>query len=593
MNNGIRYQIHAAQPAAHLFFVTLTVDVPAAEGQVFRLPAWIPGSYMIREFSRHIVALHAHSGGQPVALTKLDKHSWQAGAVCAPLVLEYQVYAFDLSVRGAYLDGERGFFNASSLCLMVAGQEAQAHLLEITAPACAASKGWSLATALPSVQVDPAGFGHYRAENYDALIDHPVEMGVLSEVGFTACGVAHRFVISGRHHHADLQRLARDTQKICEYQIRLFGEPAPFADYLFMLFVGGDVYGGLEHRNSTALMAGRDDLPLEGDDGISDAYLQLLGLISHEYFHSWNVKRIKPAAFTPYDLTQENHTRLLWAFEGITSYYDDLTLVRCGLIDKKRYLGLLAKTMTAVERGSGRMKQTLEDSSFDAWTKYYRQDENSPNAIVSYYAKGALAALALDLLIRRDTCGRRSLDDVMRALWQRWQQNGQGIGEQAWGALACEVSGLDLMPFFDLALRSCADLPLAELLPSQGLQLSLTPAESASDRGSVIEAGFSPRPRAVLGVKYAADPLGVRLLQVWDGGAAQDAGLSAGDVLLAVDGLKSADLDKTLARYRTGDTLTLHVFRRDELMVFEVVLQDETADTCRLLLQNDGGGWLE
>lgn len=592
MTSSISYRIVAAQPAAHLFTVTLSVDKPAANGQVLRLPAWIPGSYMIRDFARHIVALSAHSAGRALSVTKLDKHSWQVEPCAGPLVLSYQVYAFDLSVRGAYLDPERGFFNASSLCLAVVGQESQPHRLEIGAPE-SVSGNWKLASALPALDIDQAGFGCYLADSYDALIDHPFEMGCFEEVCFTACGVPHRFIVSGRHHHADLARLARDTQRICEYQIRLFGAAAPFAGYLFMLFVGGDVYGGLEHRNSTALMAGRDDLPLQGDDSLSDGYVQLLGLISHEYFHSWNVKRIKPAAFTPYDLTQENHTRLLWAFEGVTSYYDDLTLVRCGLIDKKRYLGLLAKTVTAVARGSGRLKQTLEESSFDAWTKFYRQDENSPNAIVSYYAKGALAALALDLLIRRDTAGRCSLDDVMRALWSRHQQDGQGVGEAEWETLASEVSALDLKPFFDLALRSCAELPLAELLADVGVAFMLTPSDSASDRGGVVEMMPCPSLRAVLGVKSVSDPLGVRLQQVWDGGAAQAAGLSSGDVVLALDGVKVGDLDKTLSRYRPGDKVSIHAFRRDELMEFEIALQGGVADTCRLLLQNDGGSWLE
>ncbi|MCL6263786.1 PDZ domain-containing protein [Craterilacuibacter sp. RT1T] len=592
MTSSIYYRIVAAQPAAHLFAVTLNVDKPAANGQLLRLPAWIPGSYMIRDFARHLVTLSAHSGERALSVTKLDKHSWQVEPCAGPLVLNYQVYAFDLSVRGAYLDHERGFFNASSLCLAVVGQESQPHHLEVSAPE-SASGNWKLASALPALAVDQAGFGCYQADNYDALIDHPFEMGCFEEVCFTACGVPHRFILSGRHHHADLARLARDTQQICEYQIRLFGTPAPFADYLFMLFVGSDVYGGLEHRNSTALMAGRDDLPLLGDDSLSDGYVQLLGLISHEYFHNWNVKRIKPAAFTPYDLTRENYTRLLWAFEGVTSYYDDLTLVRCGLIDKKRYLGGLAKTVTAVARGSGRLKQTLEASSFDAWTKFYRQDENSPNAIVSYYAKGALVALALDLLIRRDTAGRCSLDDVMRALWGRHQQDGQGVGETEWEALASEVSGLDLKQFFDLALRSTAELPLAELLADAGIALMLTPSASASDRGEVVETMPDSSLRAVLGVKSVSDPLGVRLQQVWDGGAAQAAGLSAGDVLLALDGLKVSDLDKALSRYRPGDKVSIHAFRRDELMEFELALQGGVADTCRLLLQNDGGSWLE
>lgn len=593
MSQNIRYQILPVDPHAHLFRVTLTVARPAPEGQRFWLPAWIPGSYLIREFARNIVWVKARDEAGELALTKLDKAGWQAAPAQGALTLEYEVYAFDLSVRGAYLDAERGFFNATSLCLAVAGQEGGEHQVDILPPAGKAYADWRVATALPAVKVKKSGFGSYRAADYDELIDHPVEMGDFVSVSFKACGVPHDFVIAGRHRNTDLKRLARDCKKICEYQIRLFGEAAPFKRYVFMLFVGQDIYGGLEHRASTALVANRDDLPRQGEADLSDGYLKLLGLISHEYFHSWNVKRIKPAAFAPYDLTQEGYTRLLWAFEGVTSYYDDLTLVRAGLIDRKRYLGLLAQTVSGVQRGSGRLKQSLSDSSLDAWVKYYRQDENSPNAIVSYYTKGALAALALDLLIRRDSQGKSSLDDVMRALWANWQATGRGVAEDEWERVACEVTGLDLKPFFDAALRGTDDLPLAQLLATQGITMALTPAASASDKGGVVDALPQALKRPVLGVKTAGDAAGVKLAQVLDGGAARRAGLSAGDVVIALDGLRVSDLDRALERYAVGDKVKVHAFRRDELMKFELVLEAAPADTCRLLLDNEkAGDWL-
>ncbi|MDN0073945.1 PDZ domain-containing protein [Crenobacter sp. SG2303] len=587
---SLAYTIRAASCEAHRFEVTLTLARPAKQGQIFRLPTWIPGSYMIREFARHIVALRAEAGGKPVAITQLDKATWQAEPVKGELTLHYEVYAFDLSVRGAYLDTSRGFFNGTSVFLSADGYESGPCEVEILAPKGKAYEEWKVATALTAVDVKKkSGFGRYRAANYDELIDHPVELGEFERVSFKACGVPHEFVVSGRY-KANLKRLVADTKKICEWQIKLFGEPAPFDHYVFMLFVGDNIYGGLEHRASTALVANRDDLPASGATEISDGYLQLLGLISHEYFHSWNVKRMKPAAFTPYDLTRENHTTLLWAFEGITSYYDDLALLRAGLIDENRYLGLVAKVITGVERGAGRLKQTLVDSSLTAWTKYYRQDENSPNAIVSYYTKGSLVALALDLLIRRDTQGRQSLDDVMRALWAKWLADGKGLAEDEWEQVAAEVTGLDLKPFFDLALRSTAELPLAELLATQGIDLALTPAESASDRGGVVESiDTKARGRATLGVKTAADPLGLKLVNVFDGGAAQAAGLSGGDVLIAVDGLKAADLDRQLARFEPGDTVRLYAFRRDELQVVDAKLLPTPADTCRLRRIPDAG----
>ncbi|GGY03370.1 M61 family metallopeptidase [Paludibacterium paludis] len=593
MNVPVHYRIHPVSPEAHLYEITLTVREPAKKGQVFQLPAWIPGSYMIREFSRHIVKLAARSGGKPVALEKLDKHTWQAAPVKGPLVLTYQVYAFDLSVRGAWLDAQRGFFNGTSVFLMAEGYENSPCEVEIQPPEGEDYADWRVATALPAVDVKKkTAFGRYRAANYDELIDHPVEMGLFERVTFKACGVPHEFVVSGRF-SADLKRLARDVKKICEWQIRFFGEPAPFDRYVFMLFAGKDLYGGLEHRASTALFAHRDDLPAHGAKDISDGYLKLLGLISHEYFHSWNVKRMKPAAFVPYDLTREAHTTLLWAFEGITSYYDDLALVRAGLIDEKRYLGLLARTITGVRRGAGRLKQTLADSSFDAWTKYYRQDENSPNSIVSYYTKGSLAALALDLTLRRETRDARSLDDVMKALWAKWLADGKGLAEGEWEAVASEVAGFDLAPFFDAALRSTRELPLEELLASQGVTLHWDHAGSASDTGSV-EDRFAATPASLtLGVKTAADPAGVKLTHVLDGGAAQEAGLSGGDVLVALDGLKVTDLEKALQRLAPNKKIRAHAFRRDELIAVHVVPKAADADTCRLVPGDNGARWLK
>ncbi len=588
----VHYSIRPVSVAAHLFEVVVEVAKPAKKGQVFSLPAWIPGSYLIREFARHIGAVSARSAEGEVGVRKLDKHTWQADSCKGPLRLSYQVYAYDLSVRGAYLDEDRGFFNASSVFLAAEGYESSACSVDILPPKGKRFDDWKVATSLPVAEVKKSGFGRYRAADYDELLDHPVELGCFERISFKACGIPHEFVVSGRF-KADLKRLARDTKRICEYQIKFFGKPAPFDRYVFMLYVGKDIYGGLEHRASTALVANRDDLPAEGEEAISDGYLKLLGLISHEYFHSWNVKSVKPAAFAPYDLRSEGYTRLLWAFEGITSYYDDLTLVRCGLIDAQRYLGLLAQTISGVQRGAGRLKQTLEESSFDAWIKYYRQDENSPNSIVSYYTKGSLAALALDLTIRRESDGKRSLDDVMRALYAKWVKDRQGLAEDEWERIAGEVTGLDLQAFFDDALRSTQDLPLVELLAQQQVSMQWDTADSAADSGGTGVPKAGKKPRLTLGAKTVPDALGLRLVNVLDGGAAQHAGLSGGDVVIAFDGLRAVDPDKALARFRAGDKITVHAFRRDELKTFELTLKSAEADTCRLSVAEGGAKWLE
>ncbi len=582
MSASIHYYIVPASPEAHLFEVELTVDAPHATGQEFAMPAWIPGSYMIRDFARNIVWLKAWCGEAPVALTKLDKQRWRADPCHGPLTLRYQVYAWDLSVRGAHLDTTHGYYNGTSLFLQVCGQEQGACAVEIAPPAGEGYAGWQVATTLPADGAAPCSFGRYAAADYDELIDHPVEMGRFERIEFEACGVPHAMVLTGRQ-RADKARLAADLKAICEYEIRLFGEPAPMNRYLFQVMVTGDGYGGLEHRSSTSLLCSRDDLPRAGQEEVSEGYRSFLGLCSHEYFHTWNVKRIKPQRFAPYDLSRESHTTLLWAFEGITAYYDDLVLARSGRISRESYLELLGQTITRLLRGSGRLKQSVADSSFDAWTKFYKADENAPNAIVSYYTKGSLIALALDLTLRRSSGGARSLDDVMRALWQHHGRRGQAIGEAQLEALIEEYSGVNLLEFFNRALRGTDDLPLAELLATVGIDLHLRPAASAGDKGGKPN-GAAKTPRCVLGARSGEDPLGARLLNVFDDGAAQRAGLSAGDVVVAMDGLRvtHASLEKAIGAYAPGATVQLHAFRRDELMHFTLTLAAAPEDTCWL-----------
>ena len=582
MNESIRYHILPAAPEAHLFEIELTVERPNPDGQLLSLPAWIPGSYMIRDFARNVVWLKAFCDDAPVGVSKVDKQTWRCAPCAGALTLRYQVYAWDLSVRSAHLDTTHGYFNGTSVFLAVHGQEQSPCAVEIAPPHGDTYKDWRVATTLALDGAALWGFGRYRADDYDALIDHPVEMGRFDIVEFEACGVPHAMTLTG-HHRADQARLARDLQRICEYHIRLFGEPAPVQRYLFQVMITGDGYGGLEHRSSTSLLCSRDDLPRADQDEVSDGYRSFLGLCSHEYFHTWNVKRIKPAAFVPYDLSREAHTTLLWAFEGFTAYYDDLALARTGLISRSSYLELLGQTITRVLRGSGRLKQPVADSSFDTWTKFYKQDENAPNAIVSYYTKGSLVALTLDLLIRRGSDASRSLDDVMRALWQGHGLTGLGVEERAIETLIAAVGGVDLSDFFDQALRGTDDLPLAGLLAHCGVEFNLRAAESGTDKGG--KAGSSGNmPRAVLGVRSGKEGAGAKLLNVYDGGAAQQAGLAAGDVIIAVNGLKvgNDNLEQACANYGVGGGIHLHAFRRDELMEFDAVLQAAPEDSCYL-----------
>jgi predicted metalloprotease with PDZ domain len=579
MIQPVRYSILPKDPAAHLFEVTLTVDTPDPAGQRFMLPAWIPGSYMIREFARNIVRIAARANGRKVALKKTDKHSWQAGRCDGPLVLTYEVYAWDLSVRTAHLDQTHAFFNGTSVFLQVIGQEQAPHEVDIRRPDGPGYADWRIATALPELDAERYGFGLYQAANYDELIDHPVELGTFALATFKAHGVQHDVVITGQVPNLDMARLCADLKKVCEAQIRLF-EPgsrrAPMRRYVFMTLAVGDGYGGLEHRASTALICSRADLPVQGRKEMTDGYRTYLGLCSHEYFHTWNVKRIKPAAFAPYDLQSEGYTSLLWLFEGFTSYYDDLMLVRAGLISEADYFKLLAKTANGVLRGSGRTRQSVAESSFDAWVKYYRQDENAPNAIVSYYTKGSLVGLGLDLTIRAATNGRKSLDDVMRALWERYgrdfysdgESGGRGLEEGDALALFEEVSGVSLKRFFDRHIHGTDDVALGKLFAPFGI--------TVADKRN----GGKPS----LGARTVKEGNECKLANVYEGGAAHRAGLSALDVLVAIDGLRvnASNLDALMSRYGVGDAVTVHAFRRDELMVFSVKLMADEAPQLTL-----------
>jgi predicted metalloprotease with PDZ domain len=583
MQAPIVYRVRAAEPAAHYFDISLQVTGPDPAGQRLTLPAWIPGSYMIRDFARNIVTIRAASDGQAVRLQKLDKQTWLAPPVAGELAVEYRVYAWDLSVRAAHLDQTHGYFNGPSLFLRVVGQEGCACDVELLKSDDPATARWRVATTLPALATDPAGFGRYRAPDYETLIDHPVEMADWTELRFEVAGVPHAMAITGRH-GADLTRLARDLTRICAEHVALFGAPLPTTRYLFLTLAVGEGYGGLEHRDSTSLLCSRDDLPTPDLEQPTEGYRRFLGLCSHEYFHLWNVKRIRPAALAEADLSREVHTVQLWAFEGITSYYDDLALVRSGCIDGKSYLELLAQTITRVMRGAGRLGQSVAESSFDAWTKFYKQDENAPNAIVSYYAKGGLVALGLDMLLRERSAERLSLDDLMRELWQRYGQTGIGVPETGIEHLAGELLGADLSDFFQRAVYGTDDLPLVDWLAGVGVGMRLRPAAKPDDPGGVCDAPQPVSARRVLGARFRAAGELVELTHVFAGGAAQAAGLSAGDRLIALNGIqvKADSLAARVAQLDPTRPAEVHALRRDELLTFQLVPQPAPDDTCDL-----------
>ena len=554
------------------------------------MPAWIPGSYLIRDFARHLLSMRAVSGDRSVGLTKLDKQTWRLDAAPGAVAIVYEVYAHDLSVRSAWLDRSRAYFNGTSLLLRVEGAEDVPCTIEMVPPVEAFATAWRVATTLAPMDVDERGFGRYHAGSYWDAIDHPVEWSGHAASSFNVDGVRHRIALSGHSPHADLTRLAADLREACAGHVRLFGA-LPVPEFLFLLHVTGDGYGGLEHCRSTSLLASSDDLPAVGEPEVSDGYRRLLGLCSHEYFHLWNVKRIRPACFFAPDLGSEVHTSLLWAFEGVTSYYDDLILVRTGRITPQSYLELLAHSVSRLLRTPGRRRQSIAEASFDAWTKLYKPDENSPNAGVSYYLKGGLVAWGLDVALRLATGDEVTLDDLMRALWRRYGATGVGLEEGDLERLVAELAGRELQPFFDRYVYGTDELPIDDWCAAFGLGMRLRAAKDERDEGGSLAAAPSDAPPAsrTLAVRTKGEGGGVALLTVFDDGPAQRAGLAAGDVVVAVGGRRATadNFARLVAHAPAGQPLRVHAFRGGELLVFDAAPAPAPEDTCELWLLPD------
>ena len=563
-------------PKAHQWHITLKFQNPSDSSVVLKLPNWVPGSYLIRDFSRHIIAINAECNGQPAALSQTGKNIWQTSPKSGHWVIRYTAYAFDLSVRGSFLDTNRGFFDGSCLFFSIEGRLKDTHSLSFND----LPKEWRIATSMPTT-----GSNTFQTASYHDLIDYPVELGNIEFLDFEAGGIPHHIALSGHYPDFDRDRLVSDIRKICETELAMFPSPAPFTHYLFLLHVGDNIYGGLEHISSTALLADRHSLPPHGITEANDAYTQLLGLFSHEYFHAWNVKSIKPAAFAPYDLDRENYTEQLWAFEGITSYYDDLFLARSRTIAPEAYLRLLAQSITRVQQTKGRLKQSLAESSFTAWNKFYKQDENSPNAIVSYYQKGALAALCLDLAIRSKSSGRHTLDSVMQQHYRDWLDTRQGIPEKQWQARCQAFTGLDLEDFFQTTLYTTADLPLAELLATIGIGLQWQ-AQPRGHGGAFLPEPptETPAPASDFGARFKQSSDHATLTHVFNGGSAENAALCPQDKIIAIDGYACTDLAAQWAQLPIGATARLHYFRTGILYVADITVQAAEADTAVLYI---------
>jgi predicted metalloprotease with PDZ domain len=559
----IAYTVSMPRPQTHLFDVTARLQyqgaAPAAVDLV--VPVWTPGSYLVREFARHVQDFSAVDGaGRALQWTKVSKNTWRVESGGAREVrARYSVYANELSVRTSELNDRHAFWNNANLLMYPDGHLGAPSTLRVEPFA-----GWKVATGLPTA---PGPAHTFRAENFDVLYDAPFLAGNFQTLSFEVAGVPHRVVVEGEG-GPDPERLRRDAQRIVEASAAVMGE-VPYRDYTFMLILGPARGGGLEHANSSALILKRFGFSTEED------WLYSNTLFAHEVFHAWNVKRLRPDVLGPFDYTQENYTRLLWVAEGVTSYYENLLVRRAGLLGDRQLLDLVAAEIQKLQETPGRTRQSLEEASFDAWIEYYRRDEQTVNSAVSYYDKGAIVGMLLDLEIRGRSNGARSLDDVMRGLYEDFYRKNRNFTSQDFQRAAERAAGASLEEFFRRYVRGRGELDYNAALGWAGLRL-----DTESNR-----AGRPAPTVAHLGATLEEKDGRLGVTAVPEGTAAYEHGVYAADQIVAVDGYRAtlAALNSRLADKRPGDRLTLSVFRGDELRTLDVKLGARAAAVYRIV----------
>jgi predicted metalloprotease with PDZ domain len=559
----ISYTVSMSKPYTHLLEVEMRLRAPGRLPSQLNLimPVWSPGSYLIREFERHVqdfMVSDTAGGGRALRWQKTNKNTWRVETDGArELRVTYQVYANDLSVRTNDLNDRHANWNNVALLMYPEGHLSAPSSLRVVPFA-----DWKVATGLPAV---PGKQNTFRAENFDVLYDSPVEVGRFKTVSFEVKGVPHRIVMDGEGNY-DLERLRRDVQKIVETQISIMGD-IPYHDYTFFLHAHTSDGGGLEHLNSTSII-------LERNSFRSAAYVHsVLSVISHEFFHLWNVKRIRPDALGPFDYTRENYTKLLWVAEGITDYYGSLALRRAGLLSEEDYLGSLSSMIEAVQTKPGRLEMSVEDASFDAWIKYYRQDENSINSQISYYDKGHLLGLLLDLEIRKRSGGAKSLDDVMRYLYTEFYKKNRNYTPEDFQRAAERMAGGSLDSFFSRYVRGREELDYQASLEAFGLRLG------------EADAAKQPAARPSFGADLSQEGDRLLIRRVIAGLPAYEQGLNSGDQIVALDGMRvnQQSFLARLAEKNPGDTINLTIFRDDDLRVFAVKLGTRDATDYRII----------
>ena len=580
----IAFTVSMPKPHTHMLEVEVRITRDAteqgAQEQILVMPVWTPGSYLIREFERHVQDFAASdASGSPLSWEKINKDSWRiATKGSRDWRASYRVYANELSVRTNELNSEHAFWNNAALLMYPEGFLNAPSTLHVLAP-----QPWKVATGLPAV---PGQKNMFRAENFDTLYDAPVEVSNFKTLSFEVKGVPHRIVIDGDGNY-DPEKMRADVKKIVETEVELMGGEIPYHDYTFILHLRANTGGGLEHLNSTALgypRFGFGPEPKERSEGVNSAgpgapplrtYRGFLSLVAHEFFHLWNVKRIRPDALGPFDYTKENYTKLLWVAEGITDYYARLVLRRAGLISEKEFLTENAKAFQTLQNTPGRLVMSVEESSFDTWIKYYRQDENSINSQVDYYDKGAIVGLLLDLEIRKQSRGAKSLDDVMRYLYSEFYKKDRNYTPADFQR-ACElIVGSALDSFFTKYVRGREELDYDSALAAAGLRLDRT---ATADGSKALEKPY-------LGADLVQEVDRLLVKKVYAGAPAYEQGLNTGDQIVAFNNMRANKdfLDARIAEKRPGDLVTLTIFRSDDLSTLLIKLGGRLDSAYRIV----------
>jgi predicted metalloprotease with PDZ domain len=546
----INFTVSMPKPATHLLEVEMRLKFPRAQDRTeLKMPVWTPGSYLIREYARHVQDFAVKdASGKPLAWSKINKNTWAVESKgIREMVATYRVYSNELTVRTNELNDEHAFWNNAALLLFPKGQLAAASTIKVNP-----FGNWKVATGLPPV----AGAANtFRAENFDILYDSPFEVSNFNEIEFTVQGKRHRWAVTGEGNY-DLKAIARDTAKIAEECVKIFGD-LPVQDYLFILNLRGG--GGLEHLNSTALQWNRFGFKPRS------RYIAFLNLVAHEYFHLWNVKRIKPDTLGPFDYENENYTKLLWVAEGATAYYEGILLRRAGLITDNQLLSGKASMIADLQSRPGRFETSLEEASMDAWIKYYRQDENAINNQVSYYDKGEIVNMMLDITIRTASKGTRSLDDVMRHLYDEFSKKGKNYTPADYQKVSEMMAGRSLEDFFSKYVRGEAEIDYSGIVAGIGLTL---------------DASKSSETDAYIGADLAEDGGRLTIRTVRAGTPAYDQGLNTGDQIVAVDGYRASQtfLQTYIGERKPGDKIKLSIFRFDKLRDVDFVLGSNTRE---------------